>query len=424
VLLVGGVFVAACGDSRDSSPTSPELQVGSGPACSPSSVKQYARNLTGTGSQLYQYAQQFTSQNANSAFATNLFFDLAAEAATLAKPGKLTDTQKNQLANLLIQGIACADVVTSDDHYSGLQYVRSFELAAGSTGMLEVRGRPSTPDDNIYSHDVGSFGAAGVKAPPEGFAAWYGGRALFYGFPIPHFSAEESPGSIIVAYEVFTVRPRSNVLSPTLRGQVGLCGAAVVDYPAEIRIQKGSTILPVGPDFSELPCPASLSTKAGYGEDRSGSPIGSVVAWFRRNLLPEPLHATSFLLGLKPSGSAKTLSPIEIINPNGVKLTYDPGPKDGQVNKPIGVKVHATGTGLTPWEGLLIQIKAQDNNGKFVAVTPDQATTDALGIADFSNSKINKAGVYQLLAYTVPTDDLAGFTPDSLLSGNFLQRPK
>ena len=113
-----------------------------------------------------------------------------------------------------------------------------------------------------------------------------------------------------------------------------------------------------------------------------------------------------------------------IINPNGVKLTYDPGPKDGQVNKPIGVKVHATGTGLTPWEGLLIQIKAQDNNGKFVAVTPDQATTDALGIADFSNSKINKAGVYQLLAYTVPTDDLAGFTPDSLLSGNFLQRPK
>jgi hypothetical protein len=87
--------------------------------------------------------------------------------------------------------------------------------------------------------------------------------------------------------------------------------------------------------------------------------------------------------------------------------------------------VHATGTGNTDWEGLLIQIKAQDNNGKFVAVTPDQATTDALGIADFSNSKINKTGVYQLLAYTVPTDDdLEGFTSDSLLSGNFLQRPR
>ena len=114
VLLAGGAFLAACGDSRDSMPMSPELQIGSGPACTPSDVKKYARNLAGTGSQLYNYAQQFTSQNANSTFATNLFFDLAAEAATLARPGPLTSTQKTDLANLLIQASACADVVTSD----------------------------------------------------------------------------------------------------------------------------------------------------------------------------------------------------------------------------------------------------------------------------------------------------------------------
>jgi hypothetical protein len=120
------------------------------------------------------------------------------------------------------------------------------------------------------------------------------------------------------------------------------------------------------------------------------------------------------------------LSPLEVINPRGAKLTYDPGPKDGQVNKPIGVKVHATGTGNTDWEGLLIEIRAQDNNGKFVAVTPRQATTNALGIADFSDSKINKTGVYQLLAVTLPSDDdnAEAFTQDSVLSGNFLQRPK
>ena len=109
-------------------------------------------------------------------------------------------------------------------------------------------------------------------------------------------------------------------------------------------------------------------------------------------VLPEPLHAASALLITTPSGRAKALSPLEVINPGGANLTYDPGPKDGQVNKPIGVKVHARGTGNTDWEGLLIEIKAQDNNGKFVAVTPNQATTNALGIADFGRRKSTRPG--------------------------------
>ncbi|HEX6433268.1 MAG TPA: hypothetical protein VFZ87_03470, partial [Gemmatimonadales bacterium] len=324
-----------------------------------------------------------------------------------------------------IQGIACADVVTSDVGYSGLQYVSSFVQAAGSTGMLEVRGRPSTPDDNVYSHNVGSFGSAGVKAPPAGFAAWYGGRALFYGFPIPDFSREESPGSAVVAYEVFTVRPRSNVLSSTLRGQVALCGAAIVPDPAEIRIQKGSTILPVGEGFSELPCPATLAA-TGYSEDQSRSSLGRVAAWLGRNLLPEPLHATGFLMTVKPAGSAKTLSPLEVVNPLGATLTYVPPPSTGTVGVGLGVTVHATGAAGTDWEGLLIRVSAQDNNGNFVTVSPDTATTDSSGVAKFNNSVINKPGVYQLLAVTLPSTDVdaAAFTQDSVLSGNFHQRPK
>jgi hypothetical protein len=426
LLLSGGGFLAACGESRDSTPMSPELQTGSGPTCTPSDVKKYARNLAGTGSQLYRYAQQFTSQNANSTFATNLFFDLAAEGATLARPGTLTSTQKTDLANLLIQGIACADVVTSDAGYSGLQYASSFVQAASSTGMLEVRGRPSTPNDNIYSHNQGSFGSAGVKAPPAGFAAWYGGRALFYGFPIADFSREESPGSAVVAYEVFTVRPKSNVLSATLRGQVALCGAAIVPDPAEVRIQKGPTILPVGEGFSELPCPATLADVMGYGQDQSRSRLGHVVAWLRRSLLPEPLHAAGFVMTVKPSGSAKTLSPIEVVNPLGATLTYVPPPSTGPVGVGIGVTVHATGAAGTDWEGLLIRIAAQDNNGRFVAISPDTATTNASGVADFTKSVINKPGVYQLLAVTLPSNDVdaAAFTQDSVLSSNFHQSPK
>jgi hypothetical protein len=419
-LLAGAVFVAACGDSRGSMPTSPELQIGS--TCTPSNIKKFAKALAGTGSPLYNYAQQFTSQNANSTFATNLFFDLAAEAATLARPGALSTTQKSDLANLLIQGIACADVVTSDANYSGLNYVSTFALAAGSTGMLEVRGRNSSENAIIYSHNQGTHGSAGVKAPTAGFAAWYGGRALFYGFPIAGFSDETPPGSDI-AYQIFTVRPRSNVLSPTLRGQVAFCVASIVANPAQFRIQRAETILPVGEGFNELPCPETLGM--GSRGDQSKSPIGSVVAWVRRNLLPEPLHAAGFLLTVKPSGSPKTLSPFEVINPLGATLTYVPAPSDGLITQGLGVTVHATGAAGTDWEGLLIKITAQDNNGRFVQVSPDTATTNASGIANFSTSTINKAGVYQLLAVTLPSTDAdaAAFTQDSVLSGNFLRRP-
>src|SRR6185436_4135774 len=144
-LLAGAVLVAACGDSQET-PTSPQLQIGTGPACSPSNVKQYARALAGTGSTLYSIAQQFTTQNANKTpGGTTLFFDLAAEAANLARPGTLDTDDKTALANLLIQGIACADVTVSDPSYPTLtatDRVQKFFAAAGASGGLEVRGRP------------------------------------------------------------------------------------------------------------------------------------------------------------------------------------------------------------------------------------------------------------------------------------------
>src|SRR5688572_13311423 len=153
-ILASGVIVAACGDSQDTTPTSPQLQVGSGPACTPADIKKYAKALAGTNSPIYSLAQQFTSQNANRPAATNLFFDLAAMTADLARPGTLTSTQKTNLSNLLIQGIACANVVISDADYSGLDYVDEFTAAAGATGGLEVRGRTATENDPVYSHNI------------------------------------------------------------------------------------------------------------------------------------------------------------------------------------------------------------------------------------------------------------------------------
>jgi hypothetical protein len=426
-LLASGIFVAACGDAPDRMPTSPQLQIGSGPACTPSDVKKFARQLAGTSSPIYNLAQQFTSQNANSISATNLFFDLAALLGDMARAGTLSATDKTNLANLLVQGIACANVAISDGSYSGLDYVPQFVKAAGSAGGLEVRGRTNTENDPIYSHDRGNDGAALVKAPSEGFKAWFPDRVMFYGFHIDGFSDESPPvpNADRIAFEWFTIRPARFSLNPSdLRGQIALCVLSDLNA-TQLRIQHVETILPVGSLApSESPCVAPSPFTVGARTPVSG--FAGALAWLRQQFSPEPLHAASVLVTTSPTGRPKTLSPIEVVNPSGATLTYEPAPSDGKVSQGLGIKVHATGAGLTDWEGLLIKISAQDNNGRFVAVSPDTATTDASGRANFTTSKINKTGVYQLLAVTQPgpDQDATGFTPDSVLSANFHRFPK
>ena len=348
-ILASGVLVAACGDSQET-PTSPQFQVGTGPACAPANVKQYARALAGNSSTLYTIAQQFTTQNANKTpGGTTLFFDLAAEAANLARPGTLDSDHKTALANLLIQGIACADVTVSDASYATLtaaERVQKFFAAAGPAGGLEVRGRPGDADAPIYSRNRGEQGAAGVNAPPAGFATWYGDRVMFYGFPIGDFSNEADAVPLkTIAFEWFTVRPAKIPFNPNnLAGEVALCVTDPVDDATQLRIQHTQSILPLVTVGTLFPCSAGSELRVGADKPRTG--FAGALAWLSQQFSPEPLHAASVLVSTRPSGSAKALSPLEVINPHGTKLTYDPGPKDGQVNKPIGVKVHATGSGI------------------------------------------------------------------------------
>jgi hypothetical protein len=433
-LLASGLFVAACGDSR--APTSPQLQIGTGPTCSPSDVKKFAKALAGTSSTLYSIAQQFTNQNANKVTGTNIFFNLAAEAANLARPGTLSTTQKTDLANLLIQGIACANVSISDPDYATLSNadrVAKFVAAAGPTGGLEVRGRPSPAtgqDDPVYSHNVGQNGSAGIAPPTgKGFADWYGDRVMFYGFPFTGTSSTEAlPPNGRAAFQWFAVWPAYASFNPNatnaLSGKVSICIISETDFDAsQLRIEHDlETILPVT-DF-HVPCGDPSLLRFSAHQPESG--LGNALAWLRQRLLPEPLLAAALTTRTSPSGSPKSLSPVEAINPLGATLTYEPVPSDGKVSQGLGIKVHATGSGGTDWEGLLIKISAQDNNGRFVTVSPDTATTDATGRANFTASKINKTGVYQLLAVTQPgpDQDATGFTPDSVLSGNFHRFPK
>jgi hypothetical protein len=293
-----------------------------------------------------------------------------------------------------------------------------------------VRGRPSPAtgqNDPIYTHNKNQNGSAGI-APPTGktFADWYGDRVMFYGFPFTGTSSSEAlPPNGRVAFQWFAVWPAYASFNPNaLSGKVSICVISETDFDvSQLRIEHDlETILPVT-DF-HVPCGDPSFLRFGATQPTSG--LGSALAWLRQKLLPEPLLAAALTTRTSPSGSPKSLSPVEVINPLGATLTYEPAPSDGKVSQGLGIKVHATGSGGTDWEGLLIKISAQDNNGRFVAVSPDTATTDASGLANFTTSKINKTGVYQLLAVTQPgpDQDATGFTPDSVLSGNFHRFPK
>ena len=115
------------------------------------------------------------------------------------------------------------------------------------------------------------------------------------------------------------------------------------------------------------------------------------------------------------------------MNPGGATLEFVPSPvPDTPIDEGLGVKVRATGTNGVPWEGLNIKLIAFDNNGSF-QLTGDQAVTNELGEADFTQSILDTPGVYKILAITQPgvggDPDAGGFTQDSVTSGNFHRTP-
>jgi hypothetical protein len=396
----------------------PQAQITGGPACKLSSLKSAAKTFFGLRSTGYALAQQFTTQNANQASVLPIFFSLAEEIATKAR-ADLTSVQIAAGAEVHRQAVACAPVVDPD--YT--DDVANVKLALGAGGAYEVRGQDGQDNAVVLSHNTGANGSSGIKPPSNGFAAWTGGAVIFYGFTSTTSlggEAQADPDQAAV-FQWFTVRPAGVEYHPDLRGLVGIC----VDFSpgintAQLRIQHedadDAVVLPV--------TTFNVCTTAAAIQSRPFSPLGSALAWLRQSIVPAPLQAAT-LATTSPSGSIKKFSPVEAVNPGGAVLDFDPQPTDGAVSEPLGVKVVATGTGLVPWEGLNIKLFAVNNNGNFVAVAPNEAITDAEGVADFSASLINKTGGYRLLAVTQPgpDQDAAGFAQDSVTSNRFNRSP-
>ena len=408
-LLFGVVLVtSACSDSASNAPTSPsgpQYQIGTGPACSPNDLTKAAAALAGRRSALVDLAGLISSKNANSPAATATAFNMFAEVARLADAGHAAGTWTAQNsadgASVTVLAIACADVALS-----GQNTLAVFTAALDAAGLYEVRGGGSDATGPAIAHD----GMAGVQAPGTGFGVWMSGRGLFYGYPIATFSTEIFGG---YAMDVSVVRPIPRPADTPAAlvgdGVIALC-ANVNPQPFtddQLRIQKTSRILPIA-SGAFVPCSAPAAVSA------SSARLGPNFA----------LAAAATGIG----GTIRNFSPHEIVFPGTVNLTFVSQPLDGTANVPLasspagGIVVSVKAQNGTPWEGVRVQLDGVNNNGNFVAACNNIADTDEQGLAHFPDFSLNKAGGFRLLAHTVPptTDpDVNTFTPDSTTSLGF-----
>lgn len=408
-LLFGVVLVtSACSDSASNAPTSPsgpQYQIGTGPACSPNDLTKAAAALAGRRSALVDLAGLISSKNANSPAATATAFNMFAEVARLADAGHAAGTWTAQNsadgASVTVLAIACADVALS-----GQNTLAVFTAALDAAGLYEVRGGGNDATTPAIAHD----GMAGVQAPGTGFGTWMSGRGLFYGYPIATFSTEVFGG---YAMDVSVVRPipRPATTPAALVGDGVIALCANVNPQgldnAALRVQKLSRILPTASgDFVPCAAPTTLSPSA--------TRLGPSFA----------LAAASTGIG----GTIRNFSPHEIVFPGTVNLTFVSQPLDGTANVPLasspagGIVVSVKAQNGTPWEGVRVQLDGVNNNGNFVAACNNIADTDEQGLAHFPDFSLNKAGGYRLVAHTVSpgTDpDVTTFAPDSTTSAGF-----
>jgi hypothetical protein len=419
VLAVVGIL-AACDNAPDAGPTAPQFQL-SGLACKPATVQKLARSVFGNGTPGLAAAQLITTnQTANVAPAFTIFNEIGKKAA-----GGLTGQSKWDAANLTVQTIACAAVVSSDASVNALEDTVQFGAALDLKGAYAVRGLSAGDVADVKSHnaDLSQTGASGIRPPSQGFREWQGGQTLFYGYPRAGFS-NEAPAtpSGRVAFDWFTVKPLTAATNGDLSATVGICVNVTSSGDAvKLRVQHEQTIIPIA---SFQVCPTTGSLRLDQG--RTGPLTG--LEWLARTFFaPTELHAASLLLTTSPGGTAKKFSPYEVVNPDSVQLAFGNRPADGMVNQsipstvpPAPITVTAKGEQDTPWEGVSIQIFGINNNGLKVPFTNSIAVTDSTGTAAFPLIASPKTGGFNLYAVTLAPQndpDVANFAADTTSAG-------
>lgn len=412
-----GVAIAlgACageGGQLATSPEAPAFQVGVGPSCNLTDLRKATSALFGSKDPANDIAKKFTSKNLNTSAVTPFAYQLFEAIETKRGAGPWASTDPAKGAELTLQVIACSPVEYTDENLEGTNTTNAraaFEAALdGGSGTYAVVAGSET---GIKSKN----GRAGLGASNT-FGTFFGGQALVIGYTIGEFATEDDAG---VFYEWSTVRP-AGAGAFTGLANVSYCVANGFDEN-ELRVQHlptgaEGTILPIGTNVAGVTCPFDVTLQ----RNEDGSLVSRLLNGLFDAIRPAPLFANAVLKG-PVSGTLGDFSPTAVVDPQRTQMSFFVQPTGGSTNTALPLQVLVRGGGGTPWEGVLVEITAAENNGATLAPCGRFATTNDDGLAIFPNFQINKPGTVHLTAKTVNSDpDLVTYPVDSVVSDDFV----
>lgn len=413
VLAAATLMAVACSESPESNPeslTAPTLARGGKPnreGCNFKTIQQAAIKYFGSGDQQAALATIRLMEDEYGAgmfgTADDLAFDVMSLVEVVANGG--TEQGKPSDGGKLTSALFKC---TSHKDDAALSDLSAFTAALSDFGAYGVRGAEpiSTP---VLAKNLSPLW--GVE-PQQGYdweASTVAPEVLIFGAPTGDFDTDED--LVGTAFE-WNVLPDGPVdFAP--RVVVGVCLTDDL-----LRVERLGQILPeVEPTF----CPENLASAD--GESGWMTAARDVLQFATAVFAPEPLHAAALLARTGIGGTAGGFTPFGAIDAGTVVTSFALQPHDAFVGENAGpVEVLVTGTGGTPWEGVLITLVVQLNNGSWVEITQqdldtplDPVITNEDGIARFGSIVLNKPGGYRLVA--VPAEP--GFTPEPEVSVAF-----
>lgn len=302
--------------------------------------------------------------------------------------------------------------------------------ALSSRGLFEVRGKnvvflaSNEYVDPIYSRNAIENQVPAWGAMPGPSGNWSTGpRFLAYGFPL--FLGKGVTNEQPIAFGFDFNRYPGRVFPSAI--VTGVCvQAANTDriQHDSANTQSGTQFLP----FATLSCPDSLSTLTPVSASASADVVApSAITRAIRDVLnlfaPSAAWASGGISGVGGLGS--TWSPHIAVNLVAVTLSIASGfpIADGVISRPIvdtagnPIRIAVRAAGGSGLAGVAVTLVVYNNSGTNVALSLDgttyastvTATTNALGIADFTGLRVNKAGGYILVA-TGSYDGIPGST--------------
>ncbi|HUR94745.1 MAG TPA: hypothetical protein VMY76_09190 [Gemmatimonadales bacterium] len=421
LVAAAGVALAACGESSDPLPTSPQFKPTPPPSfsCDFDAARGFARGYFGQPTQNVIVGKfdfmESTGDPQRTAAGLDIFHAVAVGVDVVGTAA--------QGSNLLNSTAACSSL--------GATALIDWTLALGPQGALAVVGDGSANvSDPVYAKD--GFSAV---APPGGLKDWSGwlrlpedkplglpielpdARAVVYGAPFnvtPGLSPEPVIGTRGFDWNTLPARPFPFGLDADDDGFFGICVASAAT--GRIQNNHSATIHGILGSYDPLALPLELGCE---GFSDNGQPVSTGLLRRAIDLLsPQPAYAAALAIK-RTGGTPGGVSHHFVVGPTGVQVTVRTI-ADGRVgqalNSPNGVKVDVAtvlpnGDPGVPLQLAEVTIELAGNNGLPANFTGVKTVlTDEFGVATFLDLKLFSAGGYTTRVFT--TGGLAGL-PDA-----------